>query len=393
MRCAIIAALIILAAPLSLTAGVVHTVSGERHEGELTSISADGQVLLQQGDDSLTIPLADVFRIDLSRGPATAYAEAFTAEVRTVCGSRFYGELLEHEDGIGLKSSVFRDTISFDMENVIAVRFRWTDEHWLTDERLQDTLDQADRHTDALYVVTPRGVIPFSVAIEQIGTERTSFTRRDERREIETGAVSAVVFATQELADRPPVEIVLEDGSVLRCTIAEMDNGEFELYAAGAKLAVELSRVTFIEIDNPGVVYLSDLRPADVREVPFFSHVWEHRIDRSVTGGPLLLDGRRYARGLGCHTRTILTYDLGGRYRTFTAVLGIDDAARPLGSVQFVVRADGEELFSRVITGNDEAVPVTLDISGVDRLTLIADFADNASVGDHANWADARLMK
>ncbi len=393
MRCVIIAALTLLAVPLSLTAGVVHTVAGERHEGELTSITADGEVLLQQGDDSVTIPLSDVFRIDLNRGPATAYPEKFTAEVWTACGSRFYGELLEHGDGMELKSPVLQGPVSLDMENVIAVRFRWTEEHWLSDERLRETLDQADRHTDSLFVVTPRGVIPFSVAIEQIGTERTSFARRDERREIETESVSAVVFATQEMDDRPPVEIALDDGSVLRCTIAELSNGELELYAAGTTLTVELSRVTLIEIDSPDVVYLSGLRPSEVREVPFFSHVWEHRIDRSVTGGPLLLDGREYARGLGCHTRTILSYDLRGRYRTFTAVVGIDDAARPLGSVQFVVRADGKELFSKVITGNDEAVPLTLDISGAGRLTLIADFADNASVGDHANWADARLMK
>jgi hypothetical protein len=61
--------------------------------------------------------------------------------------------------------------------------------------------------------------------------------------------------------------------------------------------------------------------------------------------------------------------------------------------VTFIIEADGKGLFSRTLTGLDRAVSVELDITGVSHLTLTTDFNEDASVGDHANWADARLIK
>ncbi|MFO7900943.1 MAG: NPCBM/NEW2 domain-containing protein [Planctomycetota bacterium] len=392
MKPLILAALAVLAAPVLGTAAIVHTVSARCQEGKLVAITPDDRLELARDGESIVIPLEDVFRIQLRQGPVAANTVA-AVEVRTVRGSRLYGKLVKSHAALGLASTVFAEPLGLDADELLVVRFNRADEHRLEDERLRQALARTDRQHDELFVATPRGVLPFRVAVERITPGKTFFTWRGENRTVTTEKVSAVVFANPEEADRPPAEVTLIDGSVVRGTLDGLDKGELRLDVGGTKTAIELQRIHAIEVHSPSVVYLSTLRPAQVREVPFFNHVWEHRADRSVSGGPLSLDGRKYARGLGCHTRTILRYDLGGQYRTFAAVVGIDDEARPHGSVEFVVKADGRKLFAKVLTGRDKAVSVAVDISGARRLTLVADFAEDASVGDHADWADARVMK
>ncbi|MFW6158554.1 MAG: NPCBM/NEW2 domain-containing protein [Planctomycetota bacterium] len=392
MKPLILAALAILAAPVLGTAAIVHTVSARRQEGKLVAITPDDQVELARDGASITIPLQDVFRIELRKGPVAVNTRA-AVEVHTVQGSRLYGKLVKMHAALGLASTVLAEPVGLEADELLAVRFHRADEHRLEDERLHEALARTDRQHDELFVTTPRGVLPVRVAVERITPGKTFFTWRGENRAVNTEKVSAVVFANFEAEDQPPARVAMIDGSVVRGTLDGLDKGELRLDVGGTKAAIELQQIHSIEVHNPNVVYLSTLRPAQVREVPFFNHIWQHRTDRSVSGGPLSLDGRRYSRGLGCHTRTILRYDLGGRYRTFAAVIGIDDEARPHGSVEFVVKADGRRLFAKVLTGRDRAAPVVVDISGARRLTLLTDFAEDASVGDHADWADARVMK
>ena len=74
-------------------------------------------------------------------------------------------------------------------------------------------------------------------------------------------------------------------------------------------------------------------------------------------------------------------------------MIGIDDEARPRGSVRFVVQADGKTIHAATLTGSDKATPIALNVAGVKKLTLLTDFADGANTGDHADWADARVVK
>ena len=57
-------------------------------------------------------------------------------------------------------------------------------------------------------------------------------------------------------------------------------------------------------------VYLSDLKDAGYRHIPFLSLPWVYRLDSNVDGGPLVADKRLYLKGLGMHSargsRTIL---------------------------------------------------------------------------------------
>ena len=105
------------------------------------------------------------------------------------------------------------------------------------------------------------------------------------------------------------------------------------------------------------------------------------------------MGGQTFTKGIGVHSRTELTFALGGSYEKFVATIGLDDSIRPRGSVEFRVLGDGNVLYdSGVLTGEDEPRNVIVDVSKVDTLTLVVDYGPDLDLCDHADWGAARLL-
>jgi hypothetical protein len=140
--------------------------------------------------------------------------------------------------------------------------------------------------------------------------------------------------------------------------------------------------------------YLSDLKPAEYRHLPYLSLAWPYRRDRNVTGGLLRGDGRLYLKGLGVHSAARLTYLLEPGWKRFRAELGIDDSTEGRGSVDFRVFVDKKQVFiSEPIRGGGRPVPLSIDLAGAKRLDLVVDYGEQGDVMDHADWLEARLVK
>jgi alpha-galactosidase len=108
-------------------------------------------------------------------------------------------------------------------------------------------------------------------------------------------------------------------------------------------------------------------------------------------GAPLTLGGRRYEKGLGTNSPSLVRYRLGKRCRELSAEIGIDDAAGDIGSVVFQVWADGEKLFdSGIVYRSTPSQRISLDVTGRSEVRLWVGQVDEFGQ-DHANWADARL--
>jgi beta-galactosidase len=118
----------------------------------------------------------------------------------------------------------------------------------------------------------------------------------------------------------------------------------------------------------------------------------ETRTDSAIGGGPITIAGQRHAKGLGTHSPGEMVFPLGGKHTQFQASVGVDDAGDDRGSVVFQVLLDGKAAFdSGVMKRGQSALPVVLDVTGVNELRLVVTDAGDGSGGDHADWADARL--
>ncbi|RYF09257.1 MAG: T9SS type A sorting domain-containing protein, partial [Oxalobacteraceae bacterium] len=111
-------------------------------------------------------------------------------------------------------------------------------------------------------------------------------------------------------------------------------------------------------------------------------------------GTTLRLNGVTYAKGLGCHANSDILYNLGGRYRTFLADIGIDDEVGDsgCGSVIFRVYADNTLIYdSGVMLPVSPTKSLSLDVRGKQILRLMV-LTNGDGCGDHGDWAGARLV-
>jgi hypothetical protein len=114
--------------------------------------------------------------------------------------------------------------------------------------------------------------------------------------------------------------------------------------------------------------------------------------NQSVWEKPMTIGSRHYRRGLGTHADSRIVYDLGGRYRQFQSWVGADGASH--ATITFEVWADGKKQWeSGLMTRESAAKQVDLDVTGVKTLELVVGHGPDGITSDHANWADAKLLR
>jgi hypothetical protein len=115
--------------------------------------------------------------------------------------------------------------------------------------------------------------------------------------------------------------------------------------------------------------------------------------NKSVWEKPMTIAGQRFVRGLGTHAKSRIVYNLSdGKYGRFQSWVGADGATSP--TITFEVWLDGVKRWeSGLMDRSTPAKWVDVDIAGASQLELIVGDGGNSVMGDHANWADARLVK
>ncbi len=214
----------------------------------------------------------------------------------------------------------------------------------------------------------------------------------------------AVVF-NPSLLERPKnarlrAWVGLSDGSrfVALDFTAAGDKATLKL-PGGVELNAKLSAIVALQVLGGRAVYLSDLKPAGYRYIPLLELSWPLAVDRSVLGSQLRAGRHVYLKGLGMHSPSRATYELDGQYRRFEAELAIDDESGSHGSVVFRVFTDDgsgklqERSASEVVRGGQPSVPLSVDVTGAKKISLLVDYADRGDELDHADWLNARLIR
>ena len=168
----------------------------------------------------------------------------------------------------------------------------------------------------------------------------------------------------------------------------------------GAEVVIAPDGLMALDLVGGRAVYLSDLKPKRYDFTPFLDREWPWVRDGSVAGRDMVLAGSTYTKGVGLHSESRLTYDLGGAYQRFEALVGIDDRTGREngreGSARIGVLVDGK---AQDVGGDKDLTPrggpraVKVNVAGARELTLVVEFGRRQDVLDHVDWADARLVK
>jgi hypothetical protein len=141
-------------------------------------------------------------------------------------------------------------------------------------------------------------------------------------------------------------------------------------------------------------VYLSDAAWTDAKvgwgQIARNHYWFDERIQNGVF---LKLDGQFYDKGLYAHSPARFVFPLDGKWKSFTATIGIRDGANIQGSAIFTVRGDGRQLYrSRMLrVGDHEEMKV--DISKIKKLELLTDGGEGHNHNSWAIWAEPKVQR
>lgn len=111
-------------------------------------------------------------------------------------------------------------------------------------------------------------------------------------------------------------------------------------------------------------------------------------------GNPLILNGVRYAKGVGVHAYSSVEVNLDAKYRRFKSDIGVDDEVGDEGTLVFKVYVDDQLRYtSGLMTGASPTLDIDLYIEGAKKLRLEVSGENGSIADDHGDWANARLEK
>jgi hypothetical protein len=212
---------------------------------------------------------------------------------------------------------------------------------------------------------------------------------------------NAILFASAPPAQQPPTEafrIVLRDQS--RLTIRGMSTLGGKLVAqfpgSTENRPVNLDDVLSIEHVNGPVSWLSDRSPITSEQAAFASDLsYPPQMDRNVFGGPLRFESETFAKGIGVHANSKLTFSLDGSYRLFRTRYAIDTTG-DCGKANVIVRIllDGKPVQVREHLKAYQMSPVvSLDLGNSKTLTLEVTAGAATDTQDRLNWLEAALVR
>lgn len=363
------------------------TVGEEVVEGALVALDATPTAELRVGAEKRLIPCADLLSIEFRNAKAAIERDAVAIILRN--GDCLRGTIQGGSSRALILRSPALGTTECPLQAIARIEFP-------VPQPAQPI--QASEKLDKLLLRNGETIEGTLESVAATGLKFRSALLGD--LEVSLDRLAAVALAAQAGAPPKPPEGVLaiahtDDGATISGQLKGLKAGTLDLQATfGATLALRLDKLISMEFRGGRLVYLSDLEPAEAKETPFFDLVWHYRRDKSVDGNPLRIGGRTYRKGLGCHSRCELTYDLGRTYTRFLADVGIDDEVGDKGDVDVQVLVDGKPKFQRKgLTGRDAPIPIAVDVTGASRLTLLVDFGGEFDICDHLDWANARLIR
>jgi hypothetical protein len=385
---------------------VVVTTGDDRATGKLVRLTPDFTATIATRTGEVDVPDAISLRRDVPLPPFPTKPHVVTAN-----GDRIVGELL---GGGGLSMRFVPSVAPLNEGDAWAVPLTSTAAIWFTEPPADTPVDPAryswvegtknrdvfrfrngDTARGTLVGLGPEADLPALQFRPETGAARAVAGKE----------LAAVAFNPALVKPRKPkgpyARVVFADGSRIDVANPSVASGLLKGETLfGQKVSLTLDAVVAIDALQGKAVYLSDLKPKKAEQGGFLGVLRPWVADRGVDGAPLklLVGGREstFDKGLGTHPRTVLTYDLGGKYRHFDALVGLNPDAGDRGEVKVRVLVDGKphavgRAGGRPLTAG-KPVAVKLDVSGARELVLEVDYGPTGSVEAGVNWADARLI-
>lgn len=393
-----ITACLLLAAAATAPKVDVATLQGQTHAGTLERITAT-TLTLETETDPVHVPVAELMEVRFPATEKPAEGEKLAAWVALTDGTRLSCTKVTTTAKAASIEPAGLGSLEVPMSAVAHVRFG------PPDPKVDEAWDKLCRReaTKDLLVIRKNDVLDFLDG--QVGSVDETFVKfllDGAEVPVNRAKVFGVIYARRAAqASKPFCSVALAGGDTVFVKALTWDGSKLKAaLPAGAELDIPVESVRSLDFSLGKIRYLSQMDPRDEEHVPFFGApdvpIFRYRRDKTIEGKPLKLGGKAYDRGLWIHSKTRLQYRIGGEYRRFQAVMGIDqEVAHGEGAVRVVISGDGRKLLETDVRAADPPQPLDLDVTGVRDLEILVDFIDekDAGIADWLDLADARIIK
>lgn len=371
----------------------LRTLDGKMVEGELVKLT-DKDVVVRAKDSEVTTPLMEVLDIDLQAG-ALPPAGTKYVDVELVDGSQFHCSsfALKNKE-VALKLMSGQDV----KLPLSAVAHMLNDAHDANTRTEWQKLIAKQGNRDLLAIKKGDVVNGLEGTLGEGDDkgETIGFELNDRKVPVRLERVHGMSFFRKlEPGADPLCKVTDTSRNVLVAAAVEQTAAGFTVTTkSGVKVEYTAALLAKLDFSKGKLTYLSDLEPARKVEKSALDGINHYRRDKNVDGGPLRLGGQTYSKGLALQAYTELVYDIGGEYKEFKAVLGIDDQVGGDSNVKVVIEGDNRELFKGELNRKDKkAIPLVVDVKNVKLLRIVVTSANVLDLGDHVDLADAKVSK
>ena len=402
------------ATPLSVAAGAdVTLLAGRKVSGGVVAFDTTTLSLQEPGQTTPTrLPVKDLAVVEMRTPPAPPPKEAKFDELELTDGSVLrLTKLLVRGKRVEPTPLTPGETLAapqFDVPLGAAFHYlRGADDAKYRDDWKKLLAGRGKR--DLFVTRAADGLNPLAGTVVE-GNEAGDalvFEREDGQRvSLKLTRASGGVVLNQPPRDQPPAtlcKVTDAFGNTLVATRLDLAGDAIKVTTvSGATLTYpQASAVVRFDFRQGNLTYLSDLDAAADYAPPEkdgllgeqFAYQRKLARDRSLDGSDLLLDGRKFARGVSLPPDCVAAYKLDGGYREFKAVVGIQDGNnRESWSLRLRIEVNGRAAFDEVVTKAGKPREVVVNVKDAKDLRLVVERV-GLYAGEQLNLADARLQK
>ena len=179
--------------------------------------------------------------------------------------------------------------------------------------------------------------------------------------------------------------------------VAEVIEKQIEKFPKSRSWQQKLKHLETVK--NPPNFFEVDKVPEEVKTIDLtYAKALEERVgwyepSRGILRqyGFIEVDGTFFTSGIYAHANSVYRFSMGKQWTDFRFMYGVQDE-NP-GKVVFIVRGDGKEIFRSEAVKEGEIRFKQIDVSGVEILELITEYADNFTRFGRGLWLDPQLAR
>ncbi len=377
----------------------VRTLSGQAHMGTLLELSSQRVVLAtDSGEQTLATKDLLAVRVRAAVGKDAAKPQVW---IELVDGTRLAAVEYTSRAGQATAKLVDGQDLTLSTKLVTAVRLKEQNEKIA---RQWADIVSAKRASDVIVIRREEAIDFLEGVLGDVSAEAVQFKLEGDAVNVKRPRVEGFLYFHPSVPALPPAvcEVAARDGSRIPATRIELREEQLLLVTpSGLQLTRSWESIQELDFSLGKLRYLSDLQWDTVERQGYLGSAnakpdrfFEPRRDASFLG-PLRLGNKTYTKGIALKSQTKIVYRLPGKFSRLTGMAGINVQVAPAGHVRLVIRGDQhmQPLLDTTLSGTDAPLPLSLDLSGVRRLTIEVDFGEAGDAGDHLNLCDVRIIQ